>query len=89
MWAITEDRSKDGITREREERKKARRTFGKAVSRDGVRGAMMADKAGFDSPMGGRGSKSDTRRQMKGKETLWSHRSRTPLASWKTVVSVL
>ena len=45
MWAITEDRSKDGITREREERKKARRTFGKAVSMDGVRGAMMADKA--------------------------------------------
>lgn len=45
MRAITEDRSKDGITREREEHKKARRTFGKAVSRDGVRGAMMADKA--------------------------------------------
>ena len=42
MWAITEDRSKDGITREC---KKARRTFGKAVSMDGVRGAMMADKA--------------------------------------------
>lgn len=45
MWAITEDRSKDHITREREKHKKARRTFGKAVLRDGVRGEMRADKA--------------------------------------------
>ena len=45
IWAVTEDRSMDVITREREELKKARRTFGKAVLRDGVRGEVMADKA--------------------------------------------